>query len=61
MPATGADFFLLDRKVANAFSQFSEAHVSILALITWMGFQQVSIPYDKEARIHGRSGWDLKK
>lgn len=61
MPATGADFFLLDRKVVNAFSQFSEAHVSILALITWMGFQQVSIPYDKEARIHGRSGWDLKK
>jgi dolichol-phosphate mannosyltransferase len=61
MPATGADFFLLDRKVVDAFSQFSEANVSILALITWMGFRQVSITYDKEARIHGRSGWNLKK
>ncbi len=61
MPATGADFFLLDRKVADAFSHFGEANVSILALITWMGFRQSVIPYDKEARLHGRSGWDLKK
>lgn len=61
MPATGADFFLIDRKVVDAFRQFREANVSILALITWMGFDQVSIPYDKEARIHGRSGWSLRK
>jgi len=61
MPAMGADFFLVDRQVAEAFSGFSEANVSILALITWMGFRQVVIPYDKEARLHGRSGWDLKK
>lgn len=61
LPATGADFFLLDRKVVDAFGRFSEANVSILALITWMGFKQVSIPYDKEARIHGRSGWNLRK
>ena len=57
----GADFFLVDRQVAEAFSHFREANVSILALITWMGFRQVVIPYDKEARLHGRSGWDLKK
>jgi dolichol-phosphate mannosyltransferase len=61
MPATGADFFLLDRRVVDAFAQFREAHVSILALITWLGFRQISVPYDKEARIHGRSGWSLKK
>jgi dolichol-phosphate mannosyltransferase len=61
MPATGADFFLLDRKVVDAFRQFNEANVSILALITWMGFQQAFVPYDKEARVHGRSGWSLKK
>jgi dolichol-phosphate mannosyltransferase len=61
MPATGADFFLLDRKVVDAFGQFNEANVSVLALITWMGFKQASVAYDKEARVHGRSGWSLKK
>jgi polyisoprenyl-phosphate glycosyltransferase len=61
MPASGADFFLLDRAVVEAFSRFSESNASILALITWMGFRQTTISYDKEARLHGRSGWTLKK
>jgi dolichol-phosphate mannosyltransferase len=61
MPATGADFFLLDRAVVEAFSQFTESNVSILALLTWMGFRQATVEYDKEARLHGRSGWTLQK
>lgn len=61
MPAMGADFFLVDRIVAESFAKFAEANVSTLALITWMGFRQVAIPYDKDARLHGRSGWSLKK
>jgi dolichol-phosphate mannosyltransferase len=61
LPATGADFFLVDRRVLDAFRDFSERHVSILALIGWMGFRQASITYDKQARLHGRSGWSLGK
>jgi len=61
MPATGADFFLIDRCVIDALNQFHESHVSILALITWMGFRQASISYDKQPRLHGRSGWSLEK
>jgi dolichol-phosphate mannosyltransferase len=61
MPATGADFFLMDRAVVDAFSRFSESNSSILALITWMGFRQATITYDKGARVHGRSAWTLKK
>ena len=61
MPATGADFFLLDRTVVDAFSRFNESNASIFALLTWMGFRQATIGYDKEARLHGSSGWTLKK
>lgn len=61
MPASGADFFLLDRRVLDAFRQFRESNVSILALLTWMGFRQTSITYDKQARLHGKSGWSLGK
>lgn len=61
IPATGADFFLVDRAVVNAFREFSERNVSIMALITWMGFRQDYIYYDKQARKFGRSGWDLRK
>jgi dolichol-phosphate mannosyltransferase len=61
MPATGADFFLIDRLVVESLRQFNEHNVSILALITWMGFRQTKISYNKHARLHGRSGWTLEK
>jgi glycosyltransferase involved in cell wall biosynthesis len=61
MPVTGADFFLLDRRVANAFREFQESNISMLALITWMGFRQEQIQYVKQARLHGSTGWSLTK
>ncbi|MCX5829571.1 MAG: glycosyltransferase family 2 protein [Deltaproteobacteria bacterium] len=61
MPATGADFFLIDKQVICALKQFNEAHVSLLTLITWLGFNQDSISYNKEFRFHGKSGWTLRK
>jgi len=61
LPPTGADFFLLDRQVLDAFLDFKESNVSVLALISWMGFRQETISYDKQARFYGRSGWTLKK
>ena len=61
MPSTGADFFLVDRRVMDALGRFRESNVSILALITWMGFRQDRIEYLKHARLHGVSGWTLAK
>lgn len=61
MPATGADFFLIDRRVVDAFRQFNESNISLFALITWMGFRQATVAYVKQARLHGRSGWSLEK
>jgi glycosyltransferase involved in cell wall biosynthesis len=57
MPANGADFFLVDRVVLDAFRHFPERNVSVLALITWLGFRQAYIEYDKQPRAAGQSGW----
>ena len=59
LPPSGADFFLLDRRVISAFCNFRESNASVLALLTWMGFRQDNIVYDKQARIHGKSGWSI--
>ncbi len=61
MPASGADCFLLDRTVVDAFARFRETHTSILALLGWMGFRQATVLYDKAPRLHGTSGWTLAK
>jgi dolichol-phosphate mannosyltransferase len=60
-PPKGADFFLVDRLVVDAFRRFHERSISVFALITWMGFTQAQIEYDKAPRVAGRSGWTLAK
>src|SRR6266550_2077630 len=61
MPARGADFFLVDRVVLDAFRRFPERNVSVLALITWLGFRQEYVEYDKQPRTAGQSGWTLAR
>jgi len=61
MPARGADFFLIDRAVVESFRRFPERNVSVLALITWLGFRQDSVEYDKQPRAAGQSGWTLAR
>ena len=57
IPARGADFCLVDRIVIDALRRFPERNVNVLALITWMGFRQEQIEYDKRPRAAGQSGW----
>jgi dolichol-phosphate mannosyltransferase len=61
MPARGADFFLADRAVVDAFCRCDERNTSVFALITWLGFRQTHVEYEKQPRIGGRSGWTLAR
>jgi glycosyltransferase involved in cell wall biosynthesis len=61
IPLRGADFFLIDRVVIDAFRRCDEQHVSVFALITWLGFRQEYIEYDKQPRAAGRSGWTIAR
>ena len=61
IPAKGADFFLVDRKVLEVLASFRETNVSLMALLGWMGFEQSYVEYVKQARAHGESGWSLEK
>ena len=61
MPAQGADFFLLDRKVVDAYLAIPEKNTSVMGLILWMGFRQSFLPYVKQARASGVSKWTFAK
>ena len=61
MPPTGADFFLIDRIVIDAFLAAAGRHVSVFALLMWLGFRREFIEYDKQPRVSGQSGWTLAK
>jgi glycosyltransferase involved in cell wall biosynthesis len=61
MPSRGADFFLIDRRVIEAFCRVRERNTSVFALITWLGFRQDYVEYDKQPRAAGRSGWTVAR
>lgn len=61
MPARGADFFLADRRVVDAFTSFPERATSVFNHLTWMGFRQEQVEYDKQRRAAGASGWTLAR
>jgi dolichol-phosphate mannosyltransferase len=61
MPAKGTDFFLADRRVVDAFRAFPERTTSLFNHLTWMGFKQEYVEYDKQPRAAGASGWTLSR
>lgn len=61
MPARGTDFFLADRRVVDAFRAFPERTTSLFNHLTWMGFRQEYVEYDKQPRTAGVSGWTLAR
>lgn len=61
LPATGADFFLLDRRVVDVLKALPERNTSLFALVSWLGFRRAEVLYDKKARSAGKSSWTLRK
>jgi len=54
-----ADFFLLDRIVADAINACPERNTSLLGLIAWLGFNQDFVEYERRRRLSGDSKWSL--
>ena len=61
MPPTGVDYFLIDRVVIDAFCAAADRHVSVFALLMWLGFRREFIEYDKQPRVSGQSGWTVAR
>jgi dolichol-phosphate mannosyltransferase len=57
MPPTGVDYFLVDRVVIDACRASLDRHVSVFALIMWLGFRREFVEYDKQPRASGKSKW----
>lgn len=55
------DFRLLDRKVVDAFNEFSEKNRITRGLIDWLGFKRAYINFSAPARKHGKAGYSYPK
>jgi dolichol-phosphate mannosyltransferase len=60
-PKGGFDYVLFDNSIKEVLLNLKEKDNSIFYMMTWLGYEYVSIPYTREARSIGESRWTLKK
>lgn len=59
-PDTG-DFRLITRRVADLLDQMPEHHRFLRGMVSWLGFDQRALLYDRDARHAGESQYTLRK
>lgn len=61
IPLDTGDFRLIDRKVVDALNQMRERHRFLRGMAAWVGFRQVGVPYNRDARFAGETKYSLGK
>jgi len=59
IPLDSGDFRLLDRRVVDALLAMPERDRFVRGMVSWVGFKQVSLPYQRAARHAGDSKYTL--
>jgi dolichol-phosphate mannosyltransferase len=61
IPVDTGDFRILDQKVVKILRQMPEQHKFLRGQISWIGFKQTFIEYDRDERNAGQTGYTYKK
>lgn len=61
IPPDAGDFRLLDRKVVEVLKRMRERHRFPRAMVAWVGFRQIGVPYRRAARAAGETKYPLRK
>jgi dolichol-phosphate mannosyltransferase len=61
MPFDAGDFRLLDRRVVQVINEMPERARFLRGMVSWAGFRQTSLPYERAARHAGTSKYPLTK
>ncbi|MGC9930812.1 glycosyltransferase family 2 protein [Priestia aryabhattai] len=61
IPLDTGDFRLLDRKVCNQMNSIQEKNRFVRGLVSWVGFNQIAVEYERDERLAGESKYPLKK
>ena len=60
-PVGGVDVFGCSRPVATELTQFHERNTSLVGLLFWLGYRRCQVPYVRDARTEGKSGWTFRR
>ena len=61
IPLDTGDFRLMSRRVALALSSMREKHRFIRGMVSWVGYKQIGLEYERQERYAGETKYPLKK
>lgn len=61
IPVDTGDSRLMDRRVVEALLQMPERHRFLRGMVSWVGFKQTGVQYDRQPRFAGETKFSLRK
>ena len=61
IPMDTGDFRLMDRRVVEAFKQMPERNRFVRGMVSWVGFDQTYVEYERDERFAGETKYPFKK
>lgn len=61
IPRNTGDFRLIDRKVLKSVNSMREHDRFLRGMVAWVGFKQIGVEFDRDARNAGTTNYPLKK
>ena len=61
IPVDTGDFRLMSRRVADALKRSRERHRFLRGMVSWVGYNQIGIEYDREERLSGETKYPFSK
>lgn len=61
IPLDTGDFRIIDRKIINVLKQMPEQQKFLRGQISWAGFRQTFVEYDRDERSAGKTGYTYRK
>jgi polyisoprenyl-phosphate glycosyltransferase len=61
LPVDTGDFRLMDRAVVDAIRALPERNRFLRGLVSWIGFRQAGVPFDRPARAAGETKFPLRR
>jgi len=61
IPVDTGDFRLMDKKVVDALRQMPETHKFLRGQISWVGYRQTFVEYERNERNAGKTGYTYSK
>ncbi|SMG56945.1 glycosyltransferase [Paenibacillus aquistagni] len=61
IPRDTGDFRLIDRKVVHVFNRMTEKNKFIRGIVSWIGFNQTYVEYERDERAAGVTKYPLRK